>query len=319
MDIRPVDLPELRAESLLWQSDNGDRMLRQWAGMAADIADAGELSASEIPQFSRYLWRSEITTLGRAELYFVARDMVTLSSAAAPGLPSFKVQAEDLPSRSGLMFFEGGFETGLTFEDDDSPWMKVRAVSWTCYSGVAAQGVQFSPYVDRSDLVASLATMDDGAEGGALAAANAAKGPRLVCMPQASFTAPFGDRGWQDLPESAAVTELLPMMLSAFLLMDQPLTRTTDVQPDRASRKRLRRDGQEPGSVRVIELRRSERASSEGDGSREYHHSWIVRGHWRQQWYPKREVHRPVWIAPHIKGPEDAPLIGGEKVYAWKR
>jgi hypothetical protein len=69
----------------------------------------------------------------------------------------------------------------------------------------------------------------------------------------------------------------------------------------------------------VIELRRPKTSSGPGDGDREYHHQWIVRGHWRQQWHPKRQVHRPVWIAPHIKGPEGAPLIGGEKVYALKR
>jgi hypothetical protein len=100
--------------------------------------------------------------------------------------------------------------------------------------------------------------------------------------------------------------------------MQQTLAQTTEVHVDRAARKRLRRLGQEPTPVRVIELRRPAHSGS-GDGSREFHHQWIVRGHWRQQWYPAREVHRPVWIAPHIKGPEGAPLIGGEKVYAWKR
>lgn len=316
MDVRAVDLPELRAESLLWQASNGDRMLRQWGEMAADVSAASdELRKDEIPQFARYLWRSEIETLGKADLYFVAKDMVALSAAAASGLPSFKIQEDDMPSRSGLMLFEDGFDTGMVFEDDGSPWMRVHAISWASYSGPVSEGVKFSPYVDRSDLVASLAAMDDGA----LAAANAAKGPRLVCIPQASCTAPFGERGWRSLPESAAVTSLLPMMLSAFLLMGQPLACTTEVQPDRAARKRLRRNGHGPSAVRVIELRRPERSGSSGDGSREYHHSWIVRGHWRQQWYPAREVHRPVWIAPHIKGPEDAPLIGGEKVYAWKR
>jgi hypothetical protein len=44
-----------------------------------------------------------------------------------------------------------------------------------------------------------------------------------------------------------------------------------------------------------------------------------VRGHWRQQWYPSIQDHRPVWIAPHRKGPEDAPMLGGEKVYQWSR
>ena len=29
---------------------------------------------------------------------------------------------------------------------------------------------------------------------------------------------------------------------------------------------------------------------------------WIVRGHWRNQWYAKDGVHKPKWIDPHFKG-----------------
>jgi hypothetical protein len=108
-------------------------------------------------------------------------------------------------------------------------------------------------------------------------------------------------------------------MRAAWLLMQQPLAEIEDIEPDRATRKRLRRFGQEPAPVLLIGLRRPKSAADRGDGAREYQHQWIVRGHWRQQWYPKRQVHRPVWIAPHIKGPEGAPMIGGEKVNVWKR
>jgi hypothetical protein len=40
----------------------------------------------------------------------------------------------------------------------------------------------------------------------------------------------------------------------------------------------------------------------------------VVRGHWRNQWYPSLNARRPLWIAPYLKGPDDAPLLGGEKV-----
>jgi hypothetical protein len=69
--------------------------------------------------------------------------------------------------------------------------------------------------------------------------------------------------------------------------------------------------------VRVINLRRRAASTIAGQSDREYHHQWIVRGHWRDQWYASRGVHRPVWIAPHVKGPEGAPMLGGEKVHAW--
>ena len=30
--------------------------------------------------------------------------------------------------------------------------------------------------------------------------------------------------------------------------------------------------------------------------------TWIVRGHWRNQWYPKLNTHKPKWIDPFFKG-----------------
>jgi hypothetical protein len=101
--------------------------------------------------------------------------------------------------------------------------------------------------------------------------------------------------------------------------MAQTVVSVEDAQYDRAAKRRFQRQGCEPPRVRVITLRRLAGSAASHESDREYHHQWIVRGHWRQQWFPARQVHRPVWIAPHIKGPEGAPLLGGEKVYAWRR
>ena len=75
---------------------------------------------------------------------------------------------------------------------------------------------------------------------------------------------------------------------------------------------------------RYVELRAVKRppaaqADEENVPGRVYRHSWVVRGHWRRQWYPSRGEHRPLWIAPHLAGPEDAPLIGGDRVNVLRR
>jgi hypothetical protein len=64
--------------------------------------------------------------------------------------------------------------------------------------------------------------------------------------------------------------------------------------------------------VRVLTLRRGVApAGRDSPGEqREYHHRWIVRG---------RQEHRPRWIAPHVKGPDDKPLAGGERAYLLRR
>jgi hypothetical protein len=41
----------------------------------------------------------------------------------------------------------------------------------------------------------------------------------------------------------------------------------------------------------------------------DWKHRWIVSGHYRAQWYPSEAAHHVIWIAPYMKGPEDAPLI----------
>lgn len=82
----------------------------------------------------------------------------------------------------------------------------------------------------------------------------------------------------------------------------------------RASRKRGGPEPEEP-LVRVITLRRpaatGTAAEPEGeDAGFPHSHRWWVSGHFRAQWYPSLEAHRVIWIAPYLKGPESAPLLG---------
>lgn len=62
--------------------------------------------------------------------------------------------------------------------------------------------------------------------------------------------------------------------------------------------------------VRVIELRAREhdRHITTDSNHRDYACQWIVRGHWRNQWYPSLGTHQPKWITPYVKGPDDKPL-----------
>ena len=47
-----------------------------------------------------------------------------------------------------------------------------------------------------------------------------------------------------------------------------------------------------------------------------FHVRWVVRGHWRQQAVgPNHSEHKPVFIAPHVRGPQGAPLK--TTVYQW--
>lgn len=83
----------------------------------------------------------------------------------------------------------------------------------------------------------------------------------------------------------------------------------------------LIRTGKEPPELRIVKLRATEsriyeRSESEG---REWSMRWIVRGHWRNQWYPTKKANSQIWIAPYIKGPAGKPVIGSRKIFEVSR
>ncbi|MFJ5804273.1 hypothetical protein [Streptomyces decoyicus] len=98
---------------------------------------------------------------------------------------------------------------------------------------------------------------------------------------------------------------------TAQLLISPPTgPRTTDVPPD--------------PDVRVVRLSQQmpvqrSKETAEGKQVRTYHHRWPVRMHKVRQWYPSAQEHRLIWRGPYIKGPAEAPLMLGEKVYAADR
>ena len=85
----------------------------------------------------------------------------------------------------------------------------------------------------------------------------------------------------------------------------------TTVHSDRATIRRTHRDGIAATDVNVISLRH--RPTAHGEPA-EHEGSQLrvrvpVTGHWRNQpWGPALALRRPQWIAPHLRGPEDAPL-----------
>ena len=101
------------------------------------------------------------------------------------------------------------------------------------------------------------------------------------------------------------------------------LSRTpiTQFSPARFTRPELRRAARigQRTDVRVLSLRPHDTTDEHDTGSRNYRHQWIVRPHWRWQPFgPGRAQRRLILVGPYIKGPEGAPLLGGERVWRLK-
>lgn len=252
-----------------------------------------------------------------ADLYFMTESTVDLIQQAARSLPRFSLRIEDVPSREGFAVFEdmlssiieSGAVVGISWkvEPDDRGVTFQLYFPFHVFTGIWEMTGELPPEET------SMARVQVGA-----------------LVPMASGTIPFGELPWLDEEEETPEDGTTPVspwtsgrgvasaLISMFLLMAQgDVTESETVHADRAARKRLARAGVEGvQSVRCIKLRsRSARSGSTESVSREYHHQWIVRGHWRNQWYPSREGHKPKWIAPYIKGPEGAPVLGGDRVY----
>lgn len=80
------------------------------------------------------------------------------------------------------------------------------------------------------------------------------------------------------------------------------------VRLPRGERRRLARQHEVAADVRIVQLRGRESSVWHSVESRQYHHSWIVRGHWRKLHEPrKKDGAVASWIESYIKG--TGPLI----------
>jgi hypothetical protein len=89
---------------------------------------------------------------------------------------------------------------------------------------------------------------------------------------------------------------------------------------DRAARRRMVREKWEPVErIRVIRYRRyTYHTLQQGQEHRQvdWKFRWVVRGHWRNQWFTKDQEHRPVYIHQFVKGPPDRPMKDPSRLFA---
>lgn len=108
---------------------------------------------------------------------------------------------------------------------------------------------------------------------------------------------------------------LMAYMWAIISLMAQRLASHDKVQPDRTAYRRALRIGiEDPSPVNVVSLRlpdssHNHLADDDHESNVVYSHRWMVRGHWRNQWYPSLGEHKPKYVPSYVKGPEHAPLV----------
>jgi hypothetical protein len=260
------------------------------------------------------------SSLRDGALHYVAEQFCELVAVAAPSLPAAALAPHDLPDRRGVMYFSA------PLPDANLGRPVTWAAVWT--ETIEHPDVEESQagllvwwLIDRESAFDRKGLRRTAVEHGFTSEETEAwlrNGPPMV--PAVVMMATFGKvlQDEPDVAEPGSALWLLRHLLATWHMQRQRLAGSHLERPDRAARRRLQRAGRtDDPAVRVIDLRAPAVSSGSGANDREYHHRWIVKGHWRQQWYPSIEDHRPVWISPHVKGPDGAPLLTGEKVYRW--
>lgn len=108
-------------------------------------------------------------------------------------------------------------------------------------------------------------------------------------------------------------------------LMAQKLAVTFHKDTDRHTKRRAERERRPVTPfLRVISLRKLEedkkRDKNLTPAEIEYRWQWMVRGHWRNQYYPGTDEHKPVFVEAYIKGPDDKPFKPeGHKIFVARR
>jgi hypothetical protein len=318
-------LPEIRAELVAWLTDPTDLGgPATWAkGFPPDIAEREHTAAR--------MWA---TSMRAAELFYVSAGMARLAASAGLALPSYRLHPEDLPAEHGVLLWEEAVTEGE--HGGESTGAPIIGATWA----VRGNAVDVRTWARREDWITHMAEGDPRAGLRDLTPAEVRNLRTQYPQPITSMAQsrlPFGQvPGWlanppQD-PESMSLYELEDhdrtssriekaerALVVTWLLMGQTLATTEDIHPTKASMKFIRRiDPGLLGATRYVQLRHQSMSpqarSDTAEAGRTYRHRWIVRGHWRNQYYPSRRANRPIWIDAHPKGPDGAPILDPDKL-----
>lgn len=334
---RAVDVPRLR-----------DSLVQSWTqSTTLDATLAAHRGTTRLPVKYRDEARQRhmLWTLGEwcdwlrdlvaaAELFYVTPDMTELVMQAAAAAPEYQVHADQLPAERGFVVF-------------GKPYCAVAAEALNPGQRVELQAALWGPVPDTGDgpgvMLVTLQDADVLLSTQPLPDGDPVLRRRLMaeCDTLRRFTGPlayheeyampFGANPWGTDGTQRVGNAALAAVMTTWILMGQRITVTERAELPRSVRKAAARAGHPDPLVRTVSLRQAARGRADadeqrqraGEPSRRYTKRWPVRGYgyWRNTWYPSRERHEQqwVWVPGYMKGPEGAPLVGGERVNVLRR
>lgn len=280
----------------------------------------------------------EIERLNMAEAYYLSGEMLPLVTWAAAGLNQTDAfEHEVWPTDYGFVFFEEPLPStemyGRTVVTKAMTWGRATATeSETLRSIPGTMVVLYTDFSDARDEVnteikAEAEFHNDWVKYERMGRLHVHHimwvpdglrvGPEKLIPPERYADYAVGDQQLaKDAPNDGR------FLLAFLMMLNQTVTSVEEHTLDRKGSRRFKRMGL-PDRVTVVRLRRHKNIDRlEGETLVEWAHRWVVRGHWRNQPYKDDDgttIYKRIWIAPHVKGPEGAPLKQSQKIYALVR
>lgn len=249
--------------------------------------------------------RTPLPGLRKFPMYWVSESMGRLVSQQVEHMPDWS-PSMCRPAPSGLMVFPIPSAHSMAMQSTVFTWMTLdsgdmEVVAYDSIGGLLAETIRVTLPADAT-----------------------------LPLPEGEIIHPEGKNLIQKFRNAAKTIDHVQGSMTHIALQSMGCAWIMMQQPTLAGSKRVRgakvpgrRAPKKPEIIQYITLRKiptnaavEHPSAHEG---REYHVRWWVKGHWRQQAVGVgRKLRRPVYIAPHIKGPEGAPLKT-ERVHKWTR
>lgn len=260
--------------------------------------------------------------LQRAELYWVTKAMTELALDAAIDIPEWSVESAR-PSPSGVIWWAGPLppiNRGIRSNDAAfKTWRgepNVRSGAFVRPTGAMWWTIPASRTTRVAKPQLGLALLARATDVDEDAPAEAAAMP--VWNTSIPLTGPPVPAEHQ--PEVTGVVALLGATWR--MMMEPKVASITTIEQARKDRERAGRADISTSDITTIDLRTIRHIDTAPEQDQSGRHLTVrhyVRGHWRQQWMHSSSTHEPRYIAPYIKGPQDAPLKVRERVMVWRR
>ncbi|MGA2669837.1 MAG: hypothetical protein ABSF21_00215 [Dehalococcoidia bacterium] len=243
-----------------------------------------------------------ISSISNAEPFWVSRQIEELVLSASENLPPVPLTRELFPVPNGFIYFEQPIELS-DIKQSMMEINKLRAICWdtSIASENSIQGILLMLMLwDRFDKKLKLWVTQGWVFGDSYDAIQ--HDDALIDNPKAYER--LSKEIWNKSEQRCR-----KIFLTLLCFIKQRLFTTIKTPGTNALyRKPINKPEPEVPLINIITLRPKTTVLSGEHRDVDWQYRWLVRGHWRQQWYRSDNTHRAIWITPYIKGPENKPL-----------